>query len=153
MNETDYEDAVVSFYESLYAFGYSLSGNEDDASELTQETFYRLLTKGAMVHDSSKVKSWLFTTLHLIFLGWEQRRVRLPHFEISGAENQISPVTPEQLDVLLHNAVRDSLLEVEDNKLGGRTQSEGENMQTLAFLWFDLPETERRPVKPLPNRQ
>ena len=114
MNETDYEDAVVNFYEGLYAFGYSLSGNEDDASELTQETFYRMLTKGAMVRDSSKVKSWLFTTLYRIFLGWEQRRARLPHFEISGVENQISPVTQEQMDVLLHNAVRDSLLEVEE---------------------------------------
>ena len=114
MNETDYEDAVVNFYEGVYAFGYSLSGNEDDASELAQETFYRLLTKGAMVRDSSKVKSWLFTTLYRIFLGWEQRRVRLPHFEISGVENQIAPVTQEQMDVLLHNAVRDSLLEVEE---------------------------------------
>ena len=47
MNESDYEDAVVNFYERLYAFGYSLTGNRDDASELTQETFYRLLTKGA----------------------------------------------------------------------------------------------------------
>jgi RNA polymerase sigma-70 factor (ECF subfamily) len=114
VNETDYEDAAVNFYEGLYAFGYSLSGNEDDASELTQETFYRLLTKGAMVRDSSKVKSWLFTTLYGIFLGWEQRRALLPHFEISGVENQISPVTQEQMDVLLHNAVRDSLLEVEE---------------------------------------
>jgi RNA polymerase sigma-70 factor, ECF subfamily len=114
VNETDYEDAVVNFYEGLYAFGYSLSGNEDDASELTQETFYRLLTKGAMVRDSSKVKSWLFTTLYRIFLRWEQRRVRLPHFEIGGVENQISPVTQEQMDVLLHSAVRDSLLEVEE---------------------------------------
>jgi RNA polymerase sigma-70 factor (ECF subfamily) len=67
-----------------------------------------------MVRDSSKVKSWLFTTLYRIFLGWEQRRALLPHFEISGVENQISPVTQDQMDVLLHNAVRDSLLEVEE---------------------------------------
>jgi DNA-directed RNA polymerase specialized sigma24 family protein len=60
VNESDYEDAVVNFYERLYAFGYSLTGNEDDASELTQETFYRLPTKSAMVLDSSKIKSWLF---------------------------------------------------------------------------------------------
>ena len=113
MNETDYEDAVVNFYEGLYAFGYSLTGNEDDASELTQETFYRLLTKGAMVRDSSKVKSWLFTTLYRTFLGWEQRRALLPHFEISDVENQIS-VTQDQMDVLLHSAVRDSLLELEE---------------------------------------
>ena len=114
MSESDYEDALVNFYEGLYAFGYSLTGNEDDASELTQETFYRLLTRGATVRDSSKVKSWLFTTLYRIFLGWEQRRALLPHFEISSVENEIAPVTQEQMDVLLDNAVRDSLLELEE---------------------------------------
>ena len=114
MNDRDYEDAVVNFYERLYAFGYSLTGNPDDASELTQETFYRLLTTRAVVRDSSKIKSWLFTTLYRVFLGWEQRRALLPHFEISSVENEISPVTPDQIDVLLDDAVRDSLLEVEE---------------------------------------
>ena len=60
MNDRDYEDAVVNFYERLYAFGYSLTGNPDDASELTQETFYRLLTTGAVVRDSSKILMKLF---------------------------------------------------------------------------------------------
>lgn len=73
MNDNDYEDVVLNFYERPYAFGYSLTGNRDDASELTQETFYRLLTKGAMLRDSSKIKSWLFTTLYRVFLGWERR--------------------------------------------------------------------------------
>ena len=114
MNESDYEDAVVNLYEGLYAFAYSLTGNRDDASELTQEAFYRLLTRGAMVRDSSKIKSWLFTTLYRVFLSWEQRRARLPHFEISSVENEISPVTQDQMDVLLDNAVRDSLMELEE---------------------------------------
>jgi DNA-directed RNA polymerase specialized sigma24 family protein len=92
VNERDYGDAVVNFYEGLYAFGYSLTGNEDDASELTEETFYRLPTKGAMERDASKIKSWLFTTLYRIFLGWEQRRVSLPHFEISSVENELARV-------------------------------------------------------------
>jgi RNA polymerase sigma-70 factor (ECF subfamily) len=114
VKESDYEEAVVSFYEGLYAFGYSLTRNEDDASELTQETFYRLLTRGGMVRDVSKIKAWLFTTLYRIFLGWKQRHASLPHFEISTVENELPPVTPEQMDVLLDNAVRDSLLELEE---------------------------------------
>jgi RNA polymerase sigma-70 factor, ECF subfamily len=114
VQESDYEEAVINFYEGLYAFGYSLTGKEDDASELTQETFYRLLTKGATVRDASKVKSWLFTTLYRIFLGWEQRRASLPHFEISSVENELAPVTQDQMDVLLDDAVRDSLLELEE---------------------------------------
>ena len=118
MNESDYEDAVVNFYERLYAFAYSLTGNRDDASELTQETFYRLLTRGALVRDSSKIKSWLFTTLYRVFLNRERRRALLPHFEISSVENEIAPVTQEQMDVLLDSAVRDSLLELEERYRG-----------------------------------
>lgn len=114
MKESDYEEAVINFYEGVYAFGYSLTGKEDDASELTQETFYRLLAKGAMVRDTSKVKSWLFTTLYRIFLGWQQRRALLPHFEIGSVENELPPVTQDQMDVLLDCAVRDSLLELEE---------------------------------------
>jgi RNA polymerase sigma-70 factor, ECF subfamily len=114
VNQSDYEDAVVNLYERLYAFGYSLTGNQDDASELTQEAFYRLLTRGATVRDLSKIKSWLFTTLYRVFLGWEQRRARLPHFEISSVENELAPVTQEQMDVLSDDAVRDSLLELEE---------------------------------------
>jgi RNA polymerase sigma-70 factor (ECF subfamily) len=114
VKESDYEEAVINFYEGLYAFGYSLTRKEDDASKLTQETFYRLLTKGAMVRDPSKVKSWLFTTLYRIFLGWRQRHALLPHFEISSVENELAPVTPDQMDVLLDSAIRDSLLELEE---------------------------------------
>lgn len=113
MKESDYEEAVINFYEGLYAFGYSLTGKEDDASELTQEAFYRLLTRGAMVRDASKVKSWLFTTLYRIFLAWQQRRALLPHFEISSVANELAPVTPDQMDVRLDSAIRDSLIKFE----------------------------------------
>ena len=37
--------------------------------KLTLETLYRLPTKGTMVGDSSKIKSWLFTTRYRVF--WE----------------------------------------------------------------------------------
>ena len=114
MKESDYEEAVINFYEGLYAFGYSLTGKEDDASELTQETFYRLLARGATVRDASKIKSWLFTTLYRTFLGWQQRRALLPHFEISSVGNELAPVTHDQMDVLLDSAIRDSLLELEE---------------------------------------
>ena len=115
MNEADYEQAVATFYEALYAFGYSLAGNEDDAGELTQETYCRLLTKGGQLRDPSKVKSWLFTTLYRVFLGWKQRRARLPHFEITSVEAELPVITPAHVDVLENDAIRDSLLELEEH--------------------------------------
>lgn len=115
VNEADYEQAVVTYYEPLYAFGYSLAGNGDDAAELTQETYSRLLTKGGQLRDVTKVKTWLFTTLYRIFLGWRQRRMRLPHFEIGSVESELPAIMPEHVDVLRDEAIRDALLEVEEH--------------------------------------
>ena len=115
MNEADYEQAVATYYDALYAFGYSLAGNEDDACELTQETYCRLLTKGSQLRDTSKVKSWLFTTLYRVFLGWKDRRARLPHFEISSVEAELPVITPAHVDVLENDAIRDALLELEEH--------------------------------------
>ena len=114
VNEVDYERAVSSFYEPLYGFAYSLSGNENDACELTQETFARLVAKSGQVRDRSKVKSWLFTTLYRVFLGWKSRERRLPHLEISSVEHELPPVAPELVDTMERDSVRDALLEMDE---------------------------------------
>lgn len=115
MNDLDYEQAVNAFYEALYAFAYSLAGNEHDACELTPETFCRLLTKGTQVRDAAKLKSWLFTTLYRVFLGWKDRQVRLPHFEISSVEQDLPAITPDLVDHLEKEAIRDALMELDEH--------------------------------------
>jgi len=115
VNEAEYEQAVATWYEPLYAFGYSLAGNADDACELAQETYCRLLTKGGQLRDPSKVKSWLFTTLYRVFLGWKKRQTRLPHFEISSVEAELPVIKPEHVDVLEIDAVREALLGLEEH--------------------------------------
>lgn len=114
VNDEDYEQAVNSFYEGLYRFAYSLAGNADDAGELTQETFARLLTKGGQLRDRSKLKAWLFTTLYRVYLGWKRHETRHPHFEITSVEGELPALTPELVDRLENEAVGQSLLEIEE---------------------------------------
>src|SRR6266478_4309072 len=114
VNEVDYEQAVSLFYEPLYGFAYSLSGNENDACELTQETFARLLAKGGQLRDGSKVKSWLFTTLYRVFLGWKSRERRLPHLEISSVEHELPPIAAEMVDIMERDTVREALLKIDE---------------------------------------
>src|SRR6266481_3999070 len=108
----DYEQIVTSHYEGLYGFAYSLAGNSDDACELTQEAFARLLAKGGQLRDRSKVKPWLFTTLYRIYLGWKRREARLPHFEIGSVEYELPLVTPEMVDRLDSQTVLQTLREI-----------------------------------------
>lgn len=95
VDELDYEQIVSLHHEDLYRFAFSLAGNSDDAAELTQEAYVRLLNKSWQLRDRSKVKSWLFTTLYRIFLGWKRRETRFPHVEVLSAEDELPPLTPE----------------------------------------------------------
>jgi RNA polymerase sigma factor (sigma-70 family) len=115
VNDSDYEQAVELFYGSLYAFAYSLARSPDDACELTQETYARLLTKGHQVRNRARLKSWLFTTLYRLFLAGKRRHSRLPHFELSCVEHELPAVEAVQLDRLDDGAVRDALLALEDH--------------------------------------
>jgi RNA polymerase sigma-70 factor, ECF subfamily len=83
----DFEKLVNLYYRDLYRFGLSLTGNEADAADLTQETFYIWANKGHQLKNPGNVKGWLFTTLHREFLKTCRRRNRFSNESIDeGAE-------------------------------------------------------------------
>jgi RNA polymerase sigma-70 factor (ECF subfamily) len=112
--EIDYELIVTVHHESLYRFAFSLAGNSDDAAELTQETYVRFLNKSSQLRDRSRVKSWLFTTLYRIFLGWKRRERKFPHLEIVSVENELPPLTPAMANEMDGETAMDSALELEE---------------------------------------
>jgi len=101
MNAPDPFEAIVGeHYEPLYRFALSLTRAEADAQDLTQQTFYVWATKGHQLRDRSKIKSWLFTTLHRAFLGARRRQERFPHYELEEASLELPAVWwhPQHLD-------------------------------------------------------
>jgi RNA polymerase sigma factor (sigma-70 family) len=86
---------VEQHYATLYRFAVSLCGNETDACDLVQETFYLFSTKGHQLNDRSKVKSWLFTTLYRLFTGSRRRLVRFPHHELEQIEDELPEIPPQ----------------------------------------------------------
>ena len=97
MEDSRYEDAVSQLYEHAYRFARSLARSESDAGELTQEAFSRLFEKRDSIRDESKMKSWLFTTLYRVFLGWKRRENRWPQVEIGEAEADLPQIDPQQV--------------------------------------------------------
>lgn len=85
----DFENLVARYYELLYQFAFSLTRNEADACDLTQQTFYIWANKGHQLRDASKVKTWLFTTLHREFLESRRRQSRFPHIELAAAADEL----------------------------------------------------------------
>jgi RNA polymerase sigma factor (sigma-70 family) len=97
----DFEELVARYYAPLYQFAFSLTRDEADACDLTQQTFYVWAAKGHQLRDATKVKTWLFTTLHREFLGSRRRQTRFPHLDLEGAVDElpvISPASVNQLD-------------------------------------------------------
>ena len=96
MNSTDlFEMIVGQHYEPLYRFAMSLTREEADAKDLTQQTFYVWATKGHQLRDLSKVKTWLFTTLHRAFLVARRRRNAFPHHELDAVSEQLPAFSTE----------------------------------------------------------
>src|SRR5206468_2870644 len=84
----------------LYKFAYSLTQGEAEACDLTQQTFYVWATKGHQLRDVSKVKTWLFTTLHREFLESRRRQTRFPHYELSEVEPELPTISPARVNQL-----------------------------------------------------
>ena len=85
---------VDQFYAPLYRFAMSLTRTESDAGDLVQDTFTIWAAKGHQLLDVSKVKSWLFTTLHRRFLESQRRVIRFPHLELSAVDHELPAVEP-----------------------------------------------------------
>ena len=113
-DEMKFESLVDRFYAPLYQFAFSLTRAEADACDLTQQTFTVWATKGHQLRDASKVKTWLFTTLHREFLNSRRRQARFPHLELEAAAVELPTVPPSAISRLDTAQVLDTLTQVDE---------------------------------------
>ena len=99
-DNVEFESLVARYYEPLYRFAFSLARDESDACDLTQQTFCVWAAKGHQLRDASKVKTWLFTTLHREFLGIRRKQTRFPHVELENAAADLPVVEPASVNRL-----------------------------------------------------
>src|SRR5215813_7372273 len=110
----NFESVVATYYEPLYQFAFGLTRAEADACDLTQQTFYVWATKGHQLRDASKVKTWLFTTLHRHFLESRRRQTRFPHHELESVDFELPVISPEMVGKLDSAQVLQALTLVDD---------------------------------------
>jgi RNA polymerase sigma-70 factor (ECF subfamily) len=110
----DFESLVSRFYGMLYQFAFALTRSEADACDLTQQTFFVWAEKGAQLRDHSKVKSWLFTSLHRTFLQSRRRQTRFPHHELSSVDAELPPISPPEVNRLDSSQVLQTLRQLDE---------------------------------------
>ncbi|MEO0794976.1 MAG: RNA polymerase sigma factor [Verrucomicrobiota bacterium] len=98
--DIDFRQLVADYYQPLFRFAYSLCKNEDEACDLTQQTFVVYAEKGDSLRDASKVKSWLFTTLYREFLRIRRRGANMSVQEPEIIESEAPMVDPGLVDKL-----------------------------------------------------
>jgi len=103
------DELVPLYYEALYRYAYRLTGSASDADDLTQETFFAAQKKAHQLREPERVRSWLFSILHNVFL-LSQRKKRQTNSiawekwledEIAEPEPVVPPVSDEQLQTAL----------------------------------------------------
>src|SRR5262245_66056894 len=115
MNSIDlFETIVGQHYEPLYRFAMSLTREEADAKDLTQQTFYVWATKGHQLRDLSRVKTWLFTTLHRSFLLARRRQNRFPQQNLEDVEAELPTFSPALADHMDSSQVLSALAMVDE---------------------------------------
>jgi RNA polymerase sigma-70 factor, ECF subfamily len=92
--ELNFERLVETHHGPLYRFAMSLTRTESDAADLVQDTFLAWAAKGHQLRDKTKVKAWLFTTLHRRFLETQRRIVKFPHVEMEEAAEELPRIEP-----------------------------------------------------------
>ena len=110
----EFESLVANYYEPLYQFAFSLTRDEADACDLVQQSFCIWANKGHQLRDATKVKTWLFTTLHREFLGWCRKRMRFPHVELENAEDELPVVPPPTANHLDAARVLEALAQLDE---------------------------------------
>ncbi len=68
-----FEQIVDAHYEGLHRFALSMCRSDATAQDLVQQTFLQWAKKGHTLRDTSKVKTWLYTTIYREWLSIARR--------------------------------------------------------------------------------
>jgi RNA polymerase sigma-70 factor (ECF subfamily) len=80
---------VEDYYQPAYRFAFSLSGNHNDACDITQQAFYIAHTRSHQLRDPAKLKQWLFTILHREYLRIRRREIAHPQTTLEFSEQSL----------------------------------------------------------------
>lgn len=76
-----FQETVDAYYQNLYRYALSISGSQENAWDLTQETFLIWARKRSTIRSERATKSWLYTTLYREFLRQCKRGNRIVAME------------------------------------------------------------------------
>lgn len=133
----DFHEEALPHMDAVYRFALRLSGAEDRAEDLVQETFLRAYRSWDQYTPGTQCKSWLFTICRNVFLRGTERAQR--HDEIlaenvhksTGVFDVVSPVWIKTVEADPEGSFFDSIV---DEEVLERIQDLPEEYRTAVVL-------------------
>jgi RNA polymerase sigma-70 factor, ECF subfamily len=91
------ENVVIAYYQQLYRYALSLTGQEADAADLTQQTAVKFALKWQEIRNDTAIKSWLYTTLYREFLLSRRRQRKTVEFDESLMPQIFEKSSPQEI--------------------------------------------------------
>jgi RNA polymerase sigma-70 factor (ECF subfamily) len=108
-----FEQIVDAHYQGLYRFALSMCRREATAQDLVQQTFLQWAKKGHTLRETSKVKTWLFTTIYREWLAMARKEKKHEEVEfepdLHGATQNDDPGEEPRFDALMLNSALEQL--------------------------------------------
>ncbi len=76
MTVIEFNHQLLSIRESLKAFAYSLTNNQEDAEDLVQDTYLKAITYREKFDPGTNLKAWAYTIMKNTFINNYRRNVR-----------------------------------------------------------------------------
>jgi RNA polymerase sigma factor (sigma-70 family) len=102
MTAIEFNSQLIGLERSLMKFAYRLTSGKDDAKDLVQETFLKVLLRKDKYIHTEKFKSWTFTILKNTFVdNYRRSSNKDAHYDQADESffiNQSEPAVPEDPD-------------------------------------------------------
>ena len=76
MTTLEFQRELISFEKPLKGFAYKFTYNDDDASDLVQETFLKALRYKDKFQEQTNLKAWLYTIMKNTFINNYRKAVK-----------------------------------------------------------------------------
>ena len=85
MNSQEFKEEVISLQGKLNHFALSLTSNTDDANDLVQETYLKVLSSEDKYKKDTNLKAWVLTIMRNTFINDYRKRKRINEMMVDNA--------------------------------------------------------------------
>ena len=111
MSEQDFEQIYRRYFDPVYRFALSLTLDEHQAEEITQETFFKALQSINSYRGESSIKTWLCTITKNIFLSDQRKKKAEPLEELTERADEAAGLEDQAIthteSIYLHRLLHD----------------------------------------------